>query len=278
MRYRALVAALLAICLTVITACSDGPQAKDPKLLTYDDIRNTGLAVNCPTLPETARGSIPLDPKKSYTLSGLCLQPTNYFVKEEPSNKRKEAEFVPGRLLTRFTYSLDQISGNLLIGSDGKLTFEEKDGIDFQPITVLLPGGEEVPFLFTVKGLVASSKNSVSSINTSTDLSGDFNVPSYRGANFLDPKARGVASGYDNAVALPATADEEGLKSANVKLADTKVKAGRISLQVSKIDGETGEVAGIFESEQPSDDDLGAKESLDVKVRGVFYGRIDSAA
>lgn len=277
MRYRALVAALLAICLTVITACSDGPQAKDPKLLTYDDIRNTGLAVNCPTLPETARGSIPLDPKKSYTLSGLCLQPTNYFVKEEPSNKRKEAEFVPGRLLTRFTYSLDQISGNLLIGSDGKLTFEEKDGIDFQPITVLLPGGEEVPFLFTVKGLVASSKNSVSSINTSTDLSGDFNVPSYRGANFLDPKARGVASGYDNAVALPATADEEGLKSANVKLADTKVKAGRISLQVSKIDGETGEVAGIFESEQPSDDDLGAKESLDVKVRGVFYGRIESA-
>lgn len=277
MRYRALVAALLAICLTVITACSDGPQAKDPKLLTYDDIRNTGLAVNCPTLPETARGSIPLDPKKSYSLSGLCLQPTNYFVKEEPSNKRKEAEFVPGRLLTRFTYSLDQISGNLLIGSDGKLTFQEKDGIDFQPITVLLPGGEEVPFLFTVKGLVASSKNAVSSINTSTDLSGDFNVPSYRGANFLDPKARGVASGYDNAVALPATADEEGLTSANVKLADTKVKAGRISLQVSKIDGETGEVAGIFESEQPSDDDLGAKEALAVKVRGVFYGRIESA-
>lgn len=277
MRYRALVAALLAICLTVITACSDGPQAKDPKLLTYDDIRNTGLAVNCPTLPETARGSIPLDPKKSYTLSGLCMQPTNYFVKEEPSNKRKEAEFVPGRLLTRFTYSLDQISGNLLIGSDGKLTFQEKDGIDFQPITVLLPGGEEVPFLFTVKGLVASSKNAVTSINTSTDLSGDFNVPSYRGANFLDPKARGVASGYDNAVALPATADEEDLKSANVKLADTKVRAGRISLQVSKIDGETGEVAGIFESEQPSDDDLGAKEALDVKVRGVFYGRIESA-
>lgn len=278
MRYRALVAALLAICLTVLTACSDAAQAKDPKQLTYDDIRNTGLAVNCPTLPETARGSIALDANKSYTLTGLCLQPTNYFVKEEPSNKRKEAEFVPGRLLTRFTYSLDQISGDLVIGSDGKLTFKEKDGIDFQPITVLLPGGEEVPFLFTVKGLVATSKNPVTTINTSVDFTGDFNVPSYRGANFLDPKARGVASGYDNAVALPATADKEGLTSANVKLADTKVKAGRISLQISKIDSETGEIAGIFESEQPSDDDLGAKESLDVKVRGVFYGRIDSAA
>lgn len=278
MRYRALVAALLAICLTVLTACSDAAQAKDPKQLTYDDIRNTGLAVNCPTLPETARGSIALDANKSYTVTGLCLQPTNYFVKEEPTNKRKEAEFVPGRLLTRFTYSLDQISGDLVIGSDGKLTFKEKDGIDFQPITVLLPGGEEVPFLFTVKGLVATSKNPVTTINTSVDFTGDFNVPSYRGANFLDPKARGVASGYDNAVALPATADKEGLTSANVKLADTKVKAGRISLQISKIDSDTGEIAGIFESEQPSDDDLGAKESLDVKVRGVFYGRIDSAA
>lgn len=275
MRYRALVAALLAICLTVLTACSEGPEAKDPKLLTYDDIRNTGLAVNCPTLPETARGSIPIDRSKSYSISGLCLQPTSYFVKEEPTNKRKEAEFVPGRLLTRFTYSLDQITGNLLVSPDGQLTFQEKDGIDFQPITVLLPGGEEVPFLFTVKGLVASSQPGLSSINTSTDLRGDFNVPSYRGANFLDPKARGVASGYDNAVALPATAD---LKTANVKLADTKVKAGRISLQVSKIDGETGEVAGIFESEQPSDDDLGSKESLDVKVRGVFYGRIETAS
>ena len=278
MRYRALVAALLAICLTVLTACSDAAQAKDPKQLTYDDIRNTGLAVNCPTLPETARGSIALDANKSYTVTGLCLQPTNYFVKEEPTNKRKEAEFVPGRLLTRFTYSLDQISGDLVIGADGKLTFKEKDGIDFQPITVLLPGGEEVPFLFTVKGLVATSKNPVTTINTSVDFTGDFNVPSYRGANFLDPKARGVASGYDNAVALPATADKEGLTSANVKLADTKVKAGRISLQISKIDSDTGEIAGIFESEQPSDDDLGAKESLDVKVRGVFYGRIDSAA
>lgn len=278
MRYRALVAALLAICLTVLTACSDAAQAKDPKQLTYDDIRNTGLAVNCPTLPETARGSIALDANKSYTLTGLCLQPTNYFVKEEPSNKRKEAEFVPGRLLTRFTYSLDQISGDLVIGSDGKLTFKEKDGIDFQPITVLLPGGEEVPFLFTVKGLVATSKNPVTTINTSVDFTGDFNVPSYRGANFLDPKARGVASGYDNAVALPATADKEGLTSANVKLADTKVKAGRISLQISKIDSDTGEIAGIFESEQPSDDDLGAKESLDVKVRGVFYGRLEAAA
>ena len=38
---------------------------------------------------------------------------------------------------------------------DGKLTFIEKDGIDYAPTTVQLPGGERVPFLFTVKNLVA---------------------------------------------------------------------------------------------------------------------------
>ena len=91
MKYRALVATFLAFCLSVLTACSESPSAKDPSLLTYDDIRNTGLAVNCPSLPETARGSIPLDQNASYEITGLCLQPTSYFVKEEPANKRQEA-------------------------------------------------------------------------------------------------------------------------------------------------------------------------------------------
>ena len=273
MRYRALVATLLALCLSVLTACSGGVDAKNPELLTYDDIRNTGLAVNCPSLPETARGSLALDASTPYEISGLCLQPTTYFVEEE-ATKRKEAEFVPGRLLTRYTYSLDQVGGSLTLDSNGVLTFKEEYGIDFQPITVQLPGGEQVPFLFTVKGLVASSEPGVSSINTSTDLEGSYNVPSYRGSTFLDPKGRGLATGYDNAVALPATADEEEFVKANIKQADTRVDAGHISLQVAKVDSETGEIAGIFECEQPSDNDLGAKEAVDVKIRGLFYARI----
>ncbi|MDY7021909.1 MAG: photosystem II manganese-stabilizing polypeptide, partial [Cyanobacteriota bacterium] len=61
------------------------------------------------------------------------------------------------------------------------------------------------------------------------------------------------------------------------KQADTQIDAGKISLQVSKVDGETGEVAGIFESEQPSDSDLGAKEAVDVKIRGLFYARVEPA-
>ncbi len=47
-----------------------------------------------------------------------------------------------------------------------------------------------------------------------------------------------------------------------------------MSLQVTKVDKETGEIAGVFESEQPSDTDLGAKEAVDVKIRGIFYARI----
>ena len=42
-------------------------------------------------------------------------------------------------------------------------------------------------------------------------------MPSYRGATFLDPKGRGGATGYDNAVALPARADSEELAKENTK-------------------------------------------------------------
>jgi photosystem II oxygen-evolving enhancer protein 1 len=153
------------------------------------------------------------------------------------------------------------------------LTFTEKDGLDFQAITVKLPGGELVPFLFTIKNLVAQTQPNLTSINTSTDFEGTFKVPSYRGAAFLDPKGRGVVSGYDNAVALPAQADDEELTRTNVKRAE--VLNGKISLQVAKVDNTSGEIAGTFESEQPSDTDLGAGEPKEVKIRGLFYGRIE---
>lgn len=275
MRFRAVIVALLALCLGLLTACSEGPTAGSTDLLTYDQIKGTGLANKCPQLTETSRGSIPIDASQSYVIKELCLEPTNFFVKEEPANKRQKAEFVAGKLVTRKTYSLDQIEGDLKINPDGSFTFVEKDGFDFQPITVQLPGGERVPFLFTIKGLVAQSQPGMTSINTSTDFEGTFRVPSYRGATFLDPKGRGVASGYDNAVALPAQSDDEELLRANVKRAD--VMNGKISLSVAKVDSSTGEIAGTFESEQPSDTDLGAGEPKEVKVRGIFYARLEKA-
>lgn len=276
MRYRTLIALLLSVCLSFLTACSGSPDSNKP--LTYEDIVNTGLANNCPELPETARGFIALDRNESYILTDLCLKPTTYFIKEEPTNKRQKAEFVQGKKLTRYTSTLDQVTGELVFNEDNSLTFNEKYGIDFQAITVLLPGGEEVPFLFTVKGLTAKSQPDITAINTSTDFKGDYNVPSYRGSSFLDPKGRGVTSGYDNAVALPASSDDREFIKANVKSADTLFKAGEMSLQVTKVDGETGEIVGIFQATQPSDTDLGAKEAVEVKVSGIFYGRVETVS
>ncbi len=272
MRYRALIVALLALCLGVITACSEGPTSGSKDLLTYDEIRGTGLANKCPQLAETSRGSIPIDASQSYSIKDLCLEPTTFFVKEEPTNKRQKPEFIAGKLLTRYTSSIEQVQGKLKVNGDGSLTFVETDGLDFQAITVQMPGGERVPFLFTIKDLVAQSQAGLTSLNTSTDFEGEFKVPSYRGAAFLDPKGRGVVSGYDNAVALPAQSDKEQLSRANVKQAESL--KGRISLQIAKVDNSTGEIAGTFQSDQPSDTDLGNAEPKEVKIRGLFYARV----
>ncbi|NJO41901.1 MAG: Photosystem II manganese-stabilizing polypeptide [Cyanobacteria bacterium CRU_2_1] len=274
MRYRALIAAFLAICLGLLTACSDSTPTTTAAL-TYEQIRGTGIANTCPKIDEIRRGSIPLDKNQPYVITGLCLEPTNFFVKGEPTSKRQEATFVAGKLLTRLTSSIDQVSGQLKLESDGSLTFVEQDGFDFQAITVQLPGGERYPFLFTVKDLVARTQPGFEGINTSTDFVGEFKVPSYRTSNFLDPKGRGLTAGYDNAVALPSRADDEELVRENVKSFDTG--HGEISLQVARINAATGEIAGTFESIQPSDTDMGGKEPVDVKIQGLFYGRVEPA-
>jgi len=53
---------------------------------------------------------------------------------------------------------------------------------------------------------------------------------------------------------------------------------GKISLQIAKIDSVTGEIAGTFESEQPSETDMGSREASEVKIRGLFYARVEAAA
>jgi photosystem II oxygen-evolving enhancer protein 1 len=275
MRYRALIVAFLAMCLSVLTACSDAP-AMSKEALTYDDIRNTGLANNCPQIEETSRGSLPLDGSKSYSLTNLCIQPNSFFVKEESENKRQKAAYVPTKVMTRYTSSIDQVSGSLTVNADGSLTFKEEDGLDFQPVTVQLPGGERVPLLFTVKGLVAQTQPGLNAVTTSTDFKGEFRVPSYRTSNFLDPKGRGLTTGYGSAVALPASADDAELNKENVK--QFQLDKGTISLQVTRVDGATGEIAGNFESEQPSETDMGSHDANDVKIRGVFYAKVRPAA
>lgn len=48
-----------------------------------------------------------------------------------------------------------QISGKFDVDGSGNVDFKEEDGIDYAPVTVQLPGGERVPFLFTIKELQA---------------------------------------------------------------------------------------------------------------------------
>jgi len=193
-----------------------------------------------------------------YKLEKFCLEPTSFTVKEDGD------DFVKTKLMTRLTYTLDDVSGDLKIGNDGSVTLTEKDGIDYAPVTVQLPGGERVPFLFTIKNLVAKG--------TLASFSGDFNVPSYRGSSFLDPKGRGASTGYDNAVALPARADSEELAKENTK--STAVLKGSAVFNLAKYDPVTNEIAGVFESIQPSDTDLGAKTPKDIKITGLFYGQL----
>jgi photosystem II oxygen-evolving enhancer protein 1 len=277
MKFRTLLVAFLALCLSFLTACSEGPaEAISKDQLTYDEILGTGLANKCPQISSFTRGSIALEPNTSYLVSDLCLEPQEYFVKEEPVNKRQTAEYIQGKVLTRDTSSLEQISGTITLDNQGVLTFTEKDGIDFQPITVLLPGGEEVPFFFTLKNLVGKTGSGFTALTTSTDFVGEYSVPSYRGAGFLDPKGRGLYTGYDTAIALPASGDDSEYKRLNAKR--TGLSKGTMSLQITKIDADTGEIAGTFEGEQPSDTDLGAKDPLDVKVRGIFHARVEAEA
>ena len=270
MSFRPLLALVLALCLTLVTACSGGAKAVDRSNLTYDDIHNTGLANNCPTLPDSARGSIALDAGSKYQLREICLHPQEVYVKGEPANKRQEAQFVAGKILTRFTSSLDQVYGDLKL-IDDKLTFTELGGIDFQPITVLLPGGEEVPFTFSSKELLAAATGA--SLTTSTDFTGSYRAPSYRTSNFLDPKGRGLTTGYSSAMGLVPAGDEYSKETVKAYVDGT----GTMSLSITKIDSDTGEFAGVFTAIQPSDTDMGTKPAVDVKISGELYGRLEKA-
>ena len=274
MRIRPLLAIVLALCLSfVTTACSGDSDAvqRAGANVTYDDIRNTGKANDCPTISDSARGSIPLEVGGNYELREICMHPLQVFAKEEPKNIRQKAEFVEGKILTRFTSSLDEVFGDLTVTETG-LQFQEKGGIDFQPITVLVPGGEEFPFTFSSKSLDATAEGAA--ITTSTDFEGKYRTPSYRTSNFIDPKGRALTTGVQYAQGLVALGgDDEQLEKDNAKRYIDGV--GTMSLSITKVDPETGEFAGVFSAIQPSDSDMGGREIVDIKISGDLYGRLE---
>ena len=225
--------------------------------LTYLQVKGTGLANTCPVVES---GSGPKALKAGdYKFDKFCVEPTSFTVKEEKADG--STEFAKTKLMTRLTYTLDAMSGDMKVGSDGSVNLTETDGIDYAPTTVQLAGGERVPFLFTLKELQAKG-------NTS-QFGGDFVVASYRGSSFLDPKGRGGSTGYDNAVALPARSDADDLQKENNK--NVAALKGSAVFNVAKYDETTGEIAGVFESIQPSDTDLGSKAPKDVKITGLWY-------
>ena len=226
--------------------------------------------------------SIEIDANQPYQLKELCLEPEVFQVKRtsptrgKSSAKRndKTEKYIESKLLTRKSFTLDQVNGKLIADSNGRLTFVEQGGFDFQPVTIQLPNGERVPLLFTVKGLVANCQDAVTAVGPATRLAGNFNVPPYRTSSFIDPKGRGIAVGYDAAVGIPIQADREKFSRQNAK--SFEIDKGQIVLQINQVNRATGELSGQFESQQPSDTEFGAKESMTVKVQGQFYGRITS--
>jgi photosystem II oxygen-evolving enhancer protein 1 len=50
--------------------------------------------------------------------------------------------------------------------------------------------------------------------------------------------------------------------------------AGAGVWSIARVNNDTGEIAGVFETIQPSDTDLGAKEPKEVKITGIWYGQL----
>merc|ERR1711948_145141 len=180
--------------------------------------------------------AIPVKPNSR--LRYVCFEPKSFAVEAEIEPGKKE--FVTTKLTTRQTYTLDFIEGTL---NPNPITFVEEDGMDFAATTVQLPDGERVPFMFTVKQLVAKGEGS--SFKPGFTWGGEFEVPSYRSGGFLDPKGRGMYTGYDQAVALPALqadgkdGQEELFKETN-KVFD--VGKGAIEMEVNKVNADLGEI------------------------------------
>eukprot|EP00428_Durinskia_dybowskii_P030360 CAMPEP_0170236336 /NCGR_PEP_ID=MMETSP0116_2-20130129/17913_1 /TAXON_ID=400756 /ORGANISM="Durinskia baltica, Strain CSIRO CS-38" /LENGTH=308 /DNA_ID=CAMNT_0010487129 /DNA_START=39 /DNA_END=965 /DNA_ORIENTATION=+ len=239
--------------------------------LTYLQVKGTGLANRCPEV--VGEGSI--TPKSGQKLVDMCIEPKAWAVEEEIGKAGKtEKKFVNSKVMTRQTYTLDGVEGTLS-NEGGNIVFKEKEGIDYAATTVQLPGGERVPFLFTVKDLVA--KGNGNSFKPGFQMGGDFSVPSYRTGLFLDPKGRGGTTGYDMAVALPGLqSGEEGdddLFKENNKTFD--VTTGRIEMEVNKVNVEEQEIGGVFVATQLGDTDMGSKVPKKILTKGIFYARVE---
>jgi len=239
--------------------------------LSYLQVKGTGLANRCAEVI----GEDSIKPTTGQKLVDMCIEPKAWAVEEEIGKAGKtEKKFVNSKVMTRQTYTLEGIQGPIS-NDKGAIVFSEKEGIDYAPCTIQLPGGERVPFLFTVKDLVA--KGNGDTFKPGFQMGGDFTTPSYRTGLFLDPKGRGGTTGYDMAVALPGLqSGEEGdeeLFGENNKTFD--VTQGRIEMEVNKVSAEESEIGGVFVSTQLGDTDMGSKVPKKILTKGIFYAKVE---
>jgi photosystem II oxygen-evolving enhancer protein 1 len=254
---------------------------------TYDEVKGTGLANRCnivqtprndPSTGQAGDRETTITVKSGSKLVDFCLEPKQFFVEEEIATKKGtvESKYVPTKLMTRQTYTLDGITGTYS-QENGKLQFKEEDGIDYAPTTVQMPGGERVPFLFTVKELLAVGAKEGYDVKPGYDFGGKFSVPSYRSGLFLDPKGRGMTTGYDMAQALTGLQTgndgDARLENENNKKFDNL--QGSVEFQVQSVNAEFGEFGGVFVSTQPGDTDQGTQKPKKILLKGVFFGKIE---
>merc|ERR1712238_561393 len=238
--------------------------------LTYLQVKGTGLANRCPEV----LGEDNIKPTHGARLGQMCIEPKAWAIEEDIGRGGKtEKKFVNSKVMTRQTYTLEGIEGKIL-SNGGKIEFKEEEGIDYAATTVQLPGGERVPFLFTVKDLVTTGNGDT--FKPGFQMGGNFNTPSYRTGLFLDPKGRGGTTGYDMAVALPGLqSGEEGddeMFMENNKVFD--VTKGRIEMEVNKVNAEESEIGGVFVATQLSDTDMGSKIPKKILTKGIFYAQV----
>ena len=262
MRIRSFLALVITFCLTLGFIPAKTYAFSERGNAQFTDVVNTGKANDCPEIDSSSIGSISLSNGDS--LKGICMHPTEVYVKV-PGSKRQKSEFLSTKIISpRNNTTVTEVYGDI---DSGKFT--EKGGIDFQLITVLTPGGLEVPFAFSAKDLTASIP---SSIEPGTELSGTTFTPNYRTGDFLDPKARAANTGVEYAQGLVALGgDDEELAKENIKV-DVN-GSGTVKFSITSVDSDTEEFTGTFEAVQPSDTDMGSKDPLDVKIIGQLYGR-----
>jgi len=256
---------------SIATAPAQALTKSEINSLTYLQVKGTGLANRCAEVV----GDDTITPKAGQKIVDMCIEPKAWAVEEEIGKGGKtEKKFVNSKVMTRQTYTLEAIEGPIKI-EGGNIVFQEKEGIDYAACTVQMPGGERVPFLFTVKDLVA--KGNGGSFKPGFQMGGDFTTPSYRTGLFLDPKGRGGTTGYDMAVALPGLqSGEEGddaLFGENNKTFD--VTTGRIEMEVNKVSAEESEIGGVFVATQLGDTDMGSKVPKKILTKGIFYAKIE---